>query len=215
MTAPLGFRLAAPAPLAAFDSFDRYITLSMTARNDYRRLMRVEQTACFSRSRLDVRMCSWPKARREGAALLRQVVGDAEGAAAWAGDTNDALVFSLRASACAYAWHHPRFALSDLLDLLYTQLDFLLGYPDCCWGWTGPGVLRELMHTSFYAMISPPTILFVPRSAWPLHQLALLMARHPRLGARSGLRDTDEHILRLALLLAVEPCGPEPRVCLA
>jgi hypothetical protein len=37
----------------------------------------------------------------------------------------------------------------------------------------------------------------------------LLMARHPRLGAKSGIRDVDEHLVCRLLQLAVKPAPPQ------
>ena len=58
-------------------------------------------------------------------------------------------------------------------------------------------------------MISPPRVLFVAKTKWPLHMVALLMARHPRLGAKSGIRDVDEHLVCRLLQLAVKPAPPQ------
>ena len=208
----IGFRLASPAPVADYDSLDDYVQLVHKARQAYSGLLMQDLTSCCGKKGLDAQKCSWSRTRREGAKVLLETVKRAPMAETWALCANDALVFALKSSTCAFAWKAQRFMLTELLDLLCCQLDFLLGYPDCCWGWTGPGVLRELVSTSFHAMISPPKVRFVAKTRWPLHMAALLMARHQRLGAQSGLRDMDEHILCLMLQLAV---APEHGACLS
>ena len=204
-----GFRLASPAPCADYDGFDDFVFLAGQARTAYRRVMAQDLALWGGHRSLDIRMCSWKILRRQGVQILLAAVKHAPGGLEWAHCANDALVFALKASTCSYAWHFKRFILSVLIEILNSQLDCLLGYPDCCWGWTGPGVLRDLVSSSFHAMISPPRVLFVAKTKWPLHMVALLMARHPRLGAKSGIRDVDEHLVCRLLQLAVKPAPPQ------
>jgi hypothetical protein len=46
-------------------------------------------------------------------------------------------------------------------------------------------------------------VLFVPQGVWTQHQIAVLMALHPRVGARSAIGGLGEDVLRHILELCV------------
>ena len=99
----IGFRLAAPAPCADYDSFEDFVFLAGQARTSYRRVLMQDLTVWGGHRSLDVRMCSWAILRRQGVPILLAMVKHAPEALVWAQCANDALVFALKASTCAYA----------------------------------------------------------------------------------------------------------------
>ena len=194
----MSLRLAEGTPVVAYLSFEDYVKAVEVARDNYHAMLSQELRHAKWKSVQSA--CSWEKSRRQGASILLVATKGALHTVGWSVDANDALVLSLQSTMYAYLCTVQRASLAELLSLLHSHLDMMLGYPDCCWGWTGPGVLRDLVRTSFMSM-TPGFLL--PVSRWPQHQLALLMATHARLGAGSGLCDFDSELLRTVLELAV------------
>ena len=205
-----GLRFAHNTPSIEFDSFDEYVQLVVQARSIYHELLVTALSFSSARGGSGVRLKqSWTHMRREGVRALLHATKCAAWAAGWAHDANDMIVISLRATAHAYMSHARDVVADELSLILASQLDFLLGYPDCCWGWGGGGGLRDMLRTSFYAIATPSQMNIVSKSQWPLHGLALLMATHRRLGAGCGLRDCDSELFRVLLGMVLSPPAPQ------
>lgn len=150
-------------------------------------------------------VCAWRGLARGGAQVLLRAVKGGTDAADWAEDSNDFVVFALKASLFAYLANSHSPCLNEVRGMLTTHVDTLLGYPDCCWGWCGPGVLRDLVRSSFLAMVAGPSFHLLPKTAWPRHCEAVLMARSARLGARAAIGCLDDGLLCAILRLVVAP----------
>lgn len=181
---------------AATQARDAYVALAL--EDLYLRAQLRNWSAAFA-------VCAWRGLARSGAGALLRVAKGAPDADAWAADSNDFVVFALKASLFAYLANTRNPCLHEVRGMLTTHVDTLLGYPDCCWGWCGPGVLRDLVRSSFLAMVVGPQFHLLPKSAWPRHCEAVMMARSPRLGARAALGLLDDDLLRAILRLAVAP----------
>ena len=205
-----GLRFAHDTPSVEFDSFDEFVRVVAQARNIYHELLVAELSLAGTRGEATRRfMQSWTRIRQEGARALMHATKRAPVAAEWARDANDTLVITLKATSHAYLCHVRSVVADELSLILSAQLDTLLGYPDCCWGWGGAGVLRDLLRTSFHTFATPTHMNIVPKSQWPHHVLALLMATHPRLGAGSGLCGLDSELFRVVLALVLSPPAPQ------
>ena len=96
-----------------------------------------------------------------------------------------------------------------MVNVLKTQLDLLLGFPDFCWSWYGPGIFRELLKTSFCdrlvlnGLIKLYIVEMIPLEKWNKQKLALIMGRHRRLGACAAIGMIDSEILRQILDLVI------------
>ena len=64
-------------------------------------------------------------------------------------------------------------------------------------------MLRELLSSSFYAFVYPASMNLVPKCKWSLHEVAIMMSTHKRLGLKSPLHDVDSEILRYILQLVM------------
>lgn len=221
-------RLGEATPVVAYDNFDEYVTLVVETRDRYHNLMVEELSTCRWKHRQQTpytthlvpntlrvgSVCTWNRLRHEGAVMLLFAAKDTPNALGWSLDANDAIVISLQAAMFAYICNVVRPSHAELVNVLHSHIDTLLGYPDCCWGWQGPGVLRDLVRSSFMAMISPPHVSLISKSKWPLHEEAVAMARHERLGKDALLGSLDSDVLCYILHLAKNP-GPPLRVTLS
>lgn len=90
-----------------------------------------------------------------------------------------------------------------LQEIVLCVIDEKLGYPDCCWGFAGRGLLQRLFDVNFCC----PGVLVIPRHHVPIHQLAVLMVVHPRIGAGSALQCLDADVLRYISVMAFAEPG--------
>lgn len=207
-------------PFIEFDSYDQFVHLARSTHDAYQEfivhLERYETVFCLRFPGV-VNGDPLSQLKQDSGQLLQQMSTDTKKnhanrfrIRAWARDANHLIVLALQSCMLAYIYSAPTPQLKDLINVLKTQLDLLLGYPDCCWSWHGSGILRDLLKTSFCDRLvmnpyhgSMVTVEMVPIETWNQQKLALMMSRHTRLGKRATIGLVDSEILRhiLGMLL--------------
>ena len=204
-------RLAEDTPVVGYESFDSYVHAAMASRDEYHRIMSEELRAEKWKHVHWGANCTLSRTYREGVNALLMAVTPS--AIAWAHNANDFIVFSLRITMTSYLMHTDK-TRSELEEFMHTNLDLLLGYPDCCWGWRGPGILRDLLQTSFHTLVSSQVVSLIPKSQWPQHTIAFLMTNHPRLGSNSPLHSCDRDLLHVILCMVIAPRASQVHISL-
>lgn len=193
------------SPCAAYKTFSEYVETVMHVRSRYQAIVADELELRLAHRRWvnELAMCGWRRLHSEGHHVLHAAVNFAPEHLQWAVDTNNYIIFALRSALMACLCEAVNLCLKELRGIMHALTDSMLGFPDCCWGWHGSGVLRELISSSFYALMLRSTVNLVPKLEWHEYQLAMLMTTHTRLGISSPARDIDSEILRYILQLVL------------
>lgn len=101
---------------------------------------------------------------------------------------------------------------NSLKRVLHETVDKYLGFPDCCWGWSGSGILQTILQRNFVYM-SPTTNDLTSKFAIPIMMLAFFMGTHKRLGEHSRVSGFVDDIMILIShfyyrdITAIRYCG--------
>jgi hypothetical protein len=94
--------------------------------------------------------------------------------------------------------HHLKCTHASLKRVLIDTMNIVLGYPDCCWGWKGPGIMQRILCRNFVIVKSSIDFL-VPRFQIPSSLQAFCMGLHDRLGEKSQVKVLVDDVLRIIL----------------
>lgn len=94
-----------------------------------------------------------------------------------------------------YQWN-VQGTIVTLKRVLNDTTEKFFGYPDCCWGWPGPGIFQTLLQRNF-VYLYPNTNWLVPTHMLPEFLLAFCMGKHNRLGANSLVNSCLDDIIHI------------------
>ena len=94
--------------------------------------------------------------------------------------------------------YHLKCTHASLKRVLCHTMNVILGYPDCCWGWKGPGIMQRILCRNFVIVKSSIDFL-VPRCGIPSSLQAFCMGMHERLGEKSRVKVLVDDVLRIIL----------------
>lgn len=193
------------APCIAFDSFSDYVETVIRVRTQYQAIVSYELEIRFMKDRWvnELSMCGWRRLLRDGPAVLHATARSTPEQLQWACDANVYIVFALRAALVACMCELTRPSIDETRHMMRAMTDSMLGFPECCWGFHGSGVLRGLLTSSFHAFVIHNDVNLVSKHTWPAHKLALLMSTHARLGRDSHLTDLDGEVMQYILQLTL------------
>lgn len=192
-------------PCVSFNSFHEYVETTVRVRTRYQTIISEELEIRLVHTRWvnELAMCGWSRLLHDGPTVLHAATKFSPDHVEWTREVNSYIVFALRSALVAFLCESSTPTIGEIRGVMRAIADSMLGFPDCCWGWHGSGVLRELLSTSFYAFVYPASLNLVPKCKWPLHEVAMMMCTHTRLGRKSPLHDVDSEILRYILQLVL------------
>lgn len=192
-------------PCIDFDSFGEFVETVIRVRTQYQAIVSAELEIRFMKDRWvnELSMCSWRRLLRDGPRVLHTTARSNPEHWQWAQDANLYIVFALKSALSAYMCETTRQSIDETRHMMRAMTDSMLGFPDCCWGFHGTGVLRELLTSSFHACVVPNEVILISKHTWPMHQIALLMSTHARLGCNAPLHHLDAEVIQYILHLVL------------